>query len=154
MIKEKFSTLWAYIESLENTINDQIKKIEQLNPDNEDKLINLAYQLHNIYSVYEDMFKEISIIFENDIDRNTDYHKYLLKRMTLSIPNIRPNFLSEKSYSILGEMLGFRYVFRHAYNYSLSQEKIKILKKKFTDNFHYIKRDIEIFKNFLEENFR
>ncbi len=66
-MKEKFATLWAYINSQQETIDVIKRRIKRLKPDNDDKLINLAYQLHNLYSAYEDIFKEISTSVENDI---------------------------------------------------------------------------------------
>ena len=153
-MKEKLATLWAYIESQEETINVIIKRIELLKPINDDKLVNLAYQLHNLYSVYEDMFKEISSTFENNIDRSSGFHKYLLTRMKLSIPGVRQKVLSKNSYEILGELLGFRHVFRHAYNYNLSADKINVIREKILIHFQEIQNDISSFKKFLEQNFQ
>lgn len=74
--------------------------------------------------------------------------------MKLSIPEIRPRVLSADSYEILGELMGFRHVFRHTYNYNLSTEKINLLRNRIIDNFSSIENDINEFKKFLEENFR
>ena len=153
-MKEKYSTLWAFISNQEDIIRNIIKKINELKPSNEDKLVHLAYQLHNLYSSYEDLFKEISLTFENNIDRNSGYHKNLLLRMKMAIPGIRPGILSEKSHSILGELMGFRHVFRHAYDYDLSSEKLNILREKVLLHYPGIKKDIKKFKEFLEEKFK
>jgi hypothetical protein len=152
-MKEKFSTVWAYINHQEVVIATIYGKIAELKPFNEDKLVHIAYQLHNLYSAYEDMFKEISLAFENNIDRISGFHKNLLIRMKIAIPGIRPNVLSEDSYSVLGELMGFRHVFRHAYNYTLTPDKMEILRKKILDQKANIDSDINIFKQFLEEGF-
>ena len=152
-MKEKFSTIWAYISNQEDTISVIYSKIAELEPLNEDKLIHIAYQLHNLYSAYEDMFKEISLTFENSIERNSGFHKNLLIRMKILIPGIRPNVLSEESYLVLGELMGFRHVFRHAYNYNLTPDKMEILRKKILEKKTSIDSDINIFKQFLEEGF-
>jgi hypothetical protein len=102
-MKEKFSTVWAYINHQEVVIATIYGKIAELKPFNEDKLVHIAYQLHNLYSAYEDMFKEISLAFENNIDRISGFHKNLLIRMKIAIPGIRPNVLSEDSYSVLDD---------------------------------------------------
>lgn len=57
-------------------------------------LESLAYQLHNLYCAYEDLFKIVAGFFENTIDDR----KELLKRMTLSIEGIRPALISEESF--------------------------------------------------------
>jgi hypothetical protein len=54
-MKEKYSTLWAFIANQEEIIRNTISKIKKLEPINEDKLVHLAYQLHNLYSSYEDL---------------------------------------------------------------------------------------------------
>ncbi len=152
-MKEKYSTLWAFISNQEEIIGNIIKKINELKPLNEDKLVHLAYQLHNLYSSYEDLFKEISLTFENYIERDSGYHKNLLLRMKMAIPGIRPGILSEKSHSILGELMGFRNVFRHAYDYNLSSEKLNILREKVLLHYPGIEEDVKKFKEFLEEKF-
>lgn len=151
-MKVKLATLLAYIENQEETIQTLHNRIETLKPIDDDKTVNLAYQLHNLYSAYEDMFKEISATFENNIDRSSGFHKYLLTRMKLSIQGIRPNVISNENYEILGELLGFRHVFRHAYNYNLSPQKINLLREKILSAYPAIKQDIAIFKTFLTDN--
>ena len=100
------------------------------------------------------MFKEISFTFENNIDRSSGFHKYLLTRMKLSIPGIRQNVISKSNYEILAELLGFRHVFRQAYNYNLSFDKINLLREKILTHFHSIENDISNFKDFLKQNFQ
>lgn len=150
-MKEKYSTLWAFITNQEEIVKNIIKKIEEIKPVNEDKLVHLGYQLHNLYSSYEDLFKEVAVTFENNIDRNSGYHKNLLLRMKIAIPGIRPGILSEKSHLILGELMGFRHVFRHAYDYNLSSEKLKSLRGNVLLHYPGIEMDVKNFKKFLEE---
>jgi cytosine/adenosine deaminase-related metal-dependent hydrolase len=153
MGKEKFATLWAYIENQEELIQNLLDKIELLEPINEDRIVNLAYQMHNLYSAFEDMFKEISRTFENDIDRDSGFHKHLLVRMKIAIPGIRPHVLSPDSYSVIGELMAFRHVFRHAYHYNLSARKLEALKKNILGYKSMMLNDITAFKHFLKENF-
>ena len=87
-MKEKYSTLWAYIANQNKSVVKIMQKIKDLEPVNEDKLVHLAYQMHNLYTSYEDIFKEISICFENQIERSSGYHKNLLIRMKISIPRL------------------------------------------------------------------
>jgi hypothetical protein len=152
-MKEKFSALWAFISSQENIIRALYEKISDIEPENEDKLVHSAYLLHNLYSAYEEIFKEISYTFENHIERRSDYHKNLLIRMKMNIPGIRPMLLGETGYLILTELMGFRHVFRHAYNFDISPEKLKSIRTRVLEVMCLINRDIEEFKRFLEENF-
>jgi hypothetical protein len=150
---EKLATLWAYITNQEQVIESIYNKITDLKPLNEDKMVHLAYQLHNLYAAYEDLFKEISITFENNIERDAGFHKNLLVRMKIDIPKVRPKVLTELNYEVLTELMGFRHVFRHAYSYSLSVEKMEQLRAKILAHRNEISSEISTFKLFLSDNF-
>ena len=123
------SFLIGFIKVQLETIQIIYHKIETIKPDNEDKIINLSYQIHNFYSAIEDIFKEINKIFETDIEQNISYHKDLLLRMKLDMPGFRPAFISTEVYNILSEILRFRHMFRHAYNYTIDPVKLMMVKK-------------------------
>lgn len=93
-------------------------------------LESLAYQLHNLYCAFEDLFRIVAHFFENHIDERVGWHKELLGRMTLEIKGVRPRFISEAAYEFLSDLRGFRHVFRHAYGVELEAEKIKLVLKK------------------------
>lgn len=44
-------------------------------------LESLAYQLHNLYCAFEDLFNMVAGFFENRIDEKAGYHRELLWRM-------------------------------------------------------------------------
>lgn len=88
---------------------------------------SLAYQLHNLYCAFEDLFKIIANTFENHIQDKSQYHLELLKRMTMPIEGVRPSLLSQKSYVLLDNLRSFRHFFRHAYSYELDERKVKIV---------------------------
>jgi hypothetical protein len=150
---EKLATLWAYITNQEQVIESIYNKITDLKPLNEDKMVHLAYQLHNLYAAYEDLFKEISITFENNIERDAGFHKNLLVLMKIDIPKVRPKVITEFNYEVLTELMGFRHVFRHAYSYNLSVEKMEQLRAKIMAHRTEISSEIKTFKLFLSDNF-
>ncbi|GFP31917.1 hypothetical protein HKBW3S42_00223 [Candidatus Hakubella thermalkaliphila] len=88
---------------------------------------SVAYQLHNLYCAFEDLFKIIANTFENHIQDKSQYHLELLKRMTMPIEGVRPSLLSQKSYVLLDNLRSFRHFFRHAYSYELDERKVKIV---------------------------
>lgn len=83
-----------------------------------------ALSLRDLYNTFEDLFVEIAKTFENRIENPIFFHKELLKRMTIEVPKIRPKVLSKESFFILDKLRGFRHIFRHAYNYEISPEKL------------------------------
>jgi len=93
-------------------------------------LESLAYQLHNLYCAFEDLFRIVANYFDNHIDDPAGWHKELLGRMTLEIKGVRPRFISETAYEFLNDLRSFRHVVRHAYGIELEAEKIKLVLKK------------------------
>jgi uncharacterized protein YutE (UPF0331/DUF86 family) len=150
MKKEKISLLLGYMESQEEEIDKILSEIREINPETKEKTVYLAYNLHNLYNAFEDLFREIAKIFENEIENLDYYYKELLKRMTIEISGIRPKILSKESYAILDELRGFRHIFRHAYTYEIIPEKIEFLKDKLLRNWDLIKRDLYNFKSWLK----
>jgi len=152
-MSEKLAALFAYISNQQKTIQSIYDKISGIEPENDDKLIHSAWILHNLYSAYEEIFKEISYTFENNIEGRADYHKNLLRRMTLDIPGIRPRLLYEKNYAVLLDLMGFRHVFRHSYDYDISRDKLIAIRTRVLECQTTIDQDLTGFKKFLEENF-
>ncbi len=71
--------------------------------------------------------------------------------MKIDIPGIRPKILSENIFLILNELMSFRHVFRHAYNYILNKDRLELLKRQVIENQKDIQSDIEKFKKHFEE---
>ncbi|MBT9158343.1 MAG: hypothetical protein DDT36_01349 [Firmicutes bacterium] len=88
---------------------------------------SLAYQLHNLYCAFEDLFALVAQNFENHIQDKARYHAELLRRMSLCIDGVRPALLSKESASLLEKLRSFRHFFRHAYSYSLDAKKVRIV---------------------------
>ncbi|ACK41639.1 MULTISPECIES: hypothetical protein [Dictyoglomus] len=135
MKKERLSFLLGYILSQEEEVKKIYREIQNINPEMKEKTIYLAYNLHNLYNA-------------------SFFHKEILKRMSIEIPGIRPKVLSKESFIILNELRGFRYIFRHAYNYEIIPEKVNMLKEKITKNWSIVEEDLNNFKNWLKENLR
>jgi len=126
--------------ALEASIRDQQKLIEKIYRKISRRkkgyakdplaLESLAYQLHNLYCAFEDLFRLVADHFENHIVDQMAWHKELLNKMKLKINGIRPAFISESSYGLLNELRSFRHLFRHAYGIDLEPARIKIVLRK------------------------
>jgi uncharacterized protein YutE (UPF0331/DUF86 family) len=86
-----------------------------------------AYVLHNIYGALENTFEQVSRTFENHITDPAQWHRELLTKMFLEIPKIRPALLPPELRGFLNDLRGFRHIFRHAYEFELDPEKLKLL---------------------------
>lgn len=63
--------------------------------DTEEGRIVTAYYLHNLYNVFENIFRRIAKAFGHAISDEAGWHTDLLRRMRLEIPGVRPQLISE-----------------------------------------------------------
>lgn len=109
------------------------------------RLESLAYQLHNLYCAFEDLFKIVADYFENYIKEPSVWHRELLRRMSLDVEGVRPAVISETSYNLLNELRAFRHFLRHAYSYELDPVKIGVVLERAFELKDLYKEDIETF---------
>ena len=98
-----------------------------------------AGYLHHYYTGVESIFERISRSFDGGLIQDGDYHRELLRSMTLEIPDIRPQIISKELAEELDEYRRFRHMFRHAYGSELRWRKIEPLANGIdllTANFH------------------
>ncbi|MEK6730470.1 MAG: hypothetical protein AABY76_10675 [Planctomycetota bacterium] len=150
MKKESLSLLLGYLTNQMELLGRILKEVADTNPTSKEKTSHLAYLLHNLYCALEDVFQEIAKTFENRIEDPSKYHRELLNRMQLDVPEIRPKLLSRESRLVLDELRGFRHVFRHAYDFELDPEKVKGLKHKLIVYWARIEKDVDVFTGFLQ----
>lgn len=149
MDKERLVILKSEIETQMREIEKIYSKIrEREKAKGEFALESLAYQLHNLYCAYEDLFKIVANTFENKIEGEAKFHLELLKRMILSIQGVRPYLISEETFRLLNNLRSFRHFYRHAYSYELDERKVKIVLEDAYRVSELFKKDI---KTFLEK---
>jgi hypothetical protein len=102
------------------------------------------------YTCIETFLFRCSQTFENNLEQEK-WHKSLLQKMSLDIPNIRPAIVRKETFEMLDELLRFRHFRRYYFNFSYDWDKIDLLSRKY-DNLHdYILEDIQNFKTFLNQ---
>ncbi|MEO0123870.1 MAG: hypothetical protein ABIL69_07695 [candidate division WOR-3 bacterium] len=127
MDRGRLATLKAEIDNQMELIEEIYKKIEKRQAnfkENDVGIESMAYQLHNLYSAYEELFEIVADYFENEIE-GVKYHSDLLHRMKMEIEGIRPPLISKELCQLFDELRRFRHFFRHAYNIELNPEKIE-----------------------------
>jgi uncharacterized protein YutE (UPF0331/DUF86 family) len=146
-------TLAALIRSALETIARIENHVSQFDLDtlSPAELDSLAYSMHNIYNALENCFEQISRGFEDHPGDQARWHRELLDKMFLEIKLLRPAVLPEEARSLLGEMLGFRHVFRHAYDFKLDKSKTITLWKRWSYENVSVKQALTLFANKLEQ---
>ncbi len=87
------------------------------------ELDSLGFALHNLYNALENSFAQISLSFENQVRDRDRWHRELLDKMFLELGALRPAVLPPQARAVLTDLLGFRHLFRHAYDFTLDQAK-------------------------------
>lgn len=94
-----------------------------------EEVIVAAYRLHNLYSAFENIFRNIAAAFENHIGQD-GWHRQLLQRMRLDLTPLRPAVIDEEAYEKLDELLRFRHLFRTGYGVDLDPLRLQIVLSK------------------------
>jgi hypothetical protein len=92
-----------------------------------ERLIVSAYLLHNLYTAFENVFRNIALAFENVLDDRSGWHRQLLERMRLDLSPIRPAVIDDAAYVALDELLRFRHLFRSAYSARLDAGRLALV---------------------------
>jgi len=146
-------TLAAFIRSdLESIarIESHVSQFD-LNDLSQAELDSLGYSLHNIYNALENCFKQISLSFENHVRDPTRWHRELFEKMFLDINPLRHAVLPEQVRSVLGDLLGFRHLFRHAYDFKLDKAKTVALWNRWSHEHTLVKEALTLFVKQLEQ---
>lgn len=115
----------AQLASIRQVYAELEDRAGQMRPETPAPIESTAYQLHNLYSAVEDLFKVVAGAFENSVTDLSQWHTELLRRMTLEIPGVRPALLSQETADLLNELRAFRHFFRHAYGQSLDLARVE-----------------------------
>jgi hypothetical protein len=90
-------------------------------------LILVAYHLHVIYGLFENILVRIAANFGNHIEDTSQWHTLLLKRMMLDIAEVRPPVISHEAYHCLDELRRFRHLFRNAYVLHFDPDRLSLI---------------------------
>ena len=112
---------------------------------------SLALKLHNFYTGCERIFLRVVDDINGGVSRSQDWHKRLLKSMSLEIENIRPPVILKSTAKDLEEFLAFRHVGRNIYGFEIDSERLKTLISKVEGVYEKFRKDIEKLLRFLRK---
>jgi len=85
---------------------------------------SLSYQLHNLYSAFEELFEIVARTFENHLAGNAGYHVELLRRMNVAVEGVRPAIVQDELLPFFDSLRSFRHFFRDAYAHEIDRRKV------------------------------
>ncbi len=84
----------------------------------------VAVSIHHYYCGVEAIFERVARRFEG-LPAGQRWHRDLLDAMQLNIDGVRPALISRELRSDLGQLLGFRHFFRHAYAVAFDPSRLE-----------------------------
>ena len=155
-MNKSYLTLISRIEKELSELDKILKKINRgwkMVEDTEDELYidSVALNLHDYYVCLERIFKLIASEIDESIPQGESWHEELLKQMETEIKNTRPPILEAETANQLDEYRGFRHVVRNVYTFNLSRERIEPLVQNLPGLNKELRKDVESFLGFLEE---
>lgn len=148
---EKYAILLGYYDKQLNLIQKLYRQIIDIDLASYEFRYVFALKVQQFYTAFEDLFKQIAKAFENHITDLSFYHKELLLRLNMEIPNIRPRLLTEESFLLLDKIRAFRHFIRHAYDCELLESELRDIQNKLKVNYKFLEKDSLEFRGFVEK---
>ena len=116
----------------------------------QDVYINsVALNLHSFYSGLERIFDLIAVQIDGGKLEGHDWHRELLRQMTLDLPGVRPAVLSRHSAEQLDELRSFRHLVRNIYAATLIPQRMQPIVEMLPDLWADVRRQLETFAAYL-----
>jgi hypothetical protein len=110
--------------------------------------ILLTEILCNSYTCLETIFFRISRFFENNL-ASEKWHKELLHKMRIEVPNVRKAVLSSESYLSLDELRRFRHFKRYYFEFDYDWNRLTYLRSVYEKAFMLVPGELEAYTDFL-----
>jgi len=110
--------------------------------------IVVAEFLVDYYTCLETCFLRISQFFENNL-RKEQWHADLLEKMTLRVEGLREPVISDRTQTLLSELMKFRHFRRYYFELEYDWDKLTYLQMKFSEIRPRVDQELREFKEFL-----
>ncbi len=101
--------------------------------------------LHDVYSGIERVFIRIAEELGGGVPQGDQWHRQLVKDMSLKIAEVRPAVIDENLAQALGGLRRFRHVFRNIYGFALEEQRLRPLEKRLPTVLAAFRRQVESF---------
>ncbi len=110
--------------------------------------VMLAEILANTYTCVETILFRIARVFENHLDAR-EWHKELLRKMSVEVPGVRKAVLSQKTCLLLDELRRFRHFRRYYYHFDYDWARLDYLRTVYERLMPVIHQDLDDYVDFL-----
>ena len=145
-IQKNLQVLTPLNEFLQNVKTHELKTLAKI----QSTALIIAGILENYYTCLETIFLRITEYFENTL-RPHKWHSDLLRKMALKINGIREAAISDKTFSILSELLRFRHFKRYYFELEYDWDRLDYMIKKLEQVRPIVEDDLQFFLSFLRK---
>lgn len=117
-------------------------------PETTESAIILAEVINNYYTCAETIFLRISQYFENSLSAG-NWHKDLLRKMTLTIPDVRPRIFDDRTFADLEELLRFRHFHRYYLEFNYDWTRLRGVEDRFVSVRNALNNRLDEFEQYL-----
>lgn len=121
ILRDEIEEEFVNISKLQEQVEDIRKKNPDLNMELKTRLH--ASVLADFYMAVEKIFKLIAKEIDSELPHVENWHKKLLRQMSVEIPEIRPAVIDKKLFHMLEEYLKFRHLVRNIYGFQLEGKR-------------------------------
>lgn len=114
-------------------------------------LDSAALNLHDSYAGLERIFHHIAATVDRSVPSGHEWHRELLRQMTVTLPKIRPQVLSVETSKAIDEFLRFRHVVRNIYTFEFDAERVEGLVQRMRPAFEQVETELLAFAGFLDK---
>lgn len=148
---ERYAILLGYFDKQLPIIQRLIDEIVAVDITIYDKRFLFAIRTQQFYTAIEDLFKQLAKSFENHVDNLTQFHKEMLVRMSMEVPQMRPAVISKESFVLLDKVRSFRHFIRHAYDCELDENELKLIQGRLKKEYHHLHKDLQNFRAYIKK---
>jgi len=112
--------------------------------------VMIAGLIENYYTCAETVFVRISQFFGNHLPPDR-WHRELLERMCLDVPETRPRVLSDATFNDLLELMRFRHFKRYYFGTAYDWERIDSLLRRIARLTDHLPEELQAFRAFLRQ---
>lgn len=141
----------AELEGVVNRAERAVQAGRQPAPDQDLFLDSAALNVHDFYSGLERIFLQIASSVDESVPAGPDWHRELLRQMTIEIPGRRSQVLDPGVAAVVDEFLRFRHVVRHNYAFALEPERIERLASRLPAAHRHVAAALIAFATLLDE---
>jgi hypothetical protein len=146
-IRQDLVELEQVVERVERAV-----QAHRLHTSEQDLFLDSAVlNLHDFYTGLERIFTHIATNMDQTVPTGPDWHRELLRQMTVEIPGLRPSLLTIAMAGDVDEFLRFRHVVRHLYAFELEPDRVERLANRLRPMFREISGSLIGFAAFLDE---